>query len=103
MFEIELIHYLVLASVVFTIGVFGILINRKNLIMVLMSIELLLLAVNINMVAFSSYLHDITGQIFAIFILTVAAAEVSIGLAIIVVYFRNNMNIDLKEMNRMKG
>ncbi|MEQ9116344.1 MAG: NADH-quinone oxidoreductase subunit NuoK [Rickettsiales bacterium] len=103
MFEIELIHYLILASIVFSIGVFGILMNRKNLIMVLMSIELLLLATNINLVAFSAYLKDVTGQLFAIFVLTVAAAEVSIGLAIIVVYFRNNTNLEIEKLKKMKG
>ena len=82
-------HFLILAAVIFTIGVFGILLNRKNVIVILMSIELMLLAVNINFVTFSSYLHDLTGQIFVMFILTVAAAEAAVGLAIFVVFFRN--------------
>lgn len=103
MFEIELFHYLVLASIIFTISIIGILINRRNLILILMSIELMLLAVNINMVAFSSFLKDLTGQVFTIFILTVAAAEAAIGLAIIVTYYRNNKNIEIQQMNRMKG
>ena len=96
-------HYLVVASLLFTIGVFGIFVNRKNIIVLLMSIELLLLAVNINFVAFSSYLHNITGQIFTMFILTVAAAEAAIGLAIMVVYFRNRGTIAVDDMKQMKG
>ncbi|MDE3038353.1 MAG: NADH-quinone oxidoreductase subunit NuoK, partial [Pseudomonadota bacterium] len=87
--QIGIMHYLVLAALIFTIGICGIFLNRKNVITLLMSIELILLAVNINFVAFSAYLHDLTGQIFAMFILTVAAAEAAIGLAILVIYFRN--------------
>ena len=89
MFEINLGHYLTLSAIIFTIGVAGIFLNRKNIIVILMSIELILLAVNINLVSFSVFLGDLTGQIFTLFILTVAAAEAAIGLAIIVVYFRN--------------
>jgi len=96
-------HYLVLAAIIFTIGVFGIFVNRKNIIVLLMCIELMLLAVNINFVAFSSFLNDIHGQIFAIFVLTVAAAEAAIGLAILVVYFRNRGTIAVEDMNQMKG
>jgi NADH-quinone oxidoreductase subunit K len=87
----------------FTIGVFGIFLNRKNVIVILMSIELLLLAVNINFVAFSAFLHDLVGQVFALFILTVAAAEAAIGLAILVVYFRNRGTIAVEDVNLMKG
>ena len=89
MLEIGLGHYLSVAAVLFTLGIFGIFLNRKNVIIILMSIELMLLAVNINLVAFSSFLGDLVGQVFAIFVLTVAAAEAAIGLAILVVYFRN--------------
>jgi NADH-quinone oxidoreductase subunit K len=96
-------HYLIVASLLFTIGVFGIFVNRKNIIVLLMCVELILLAVNINFVAFSSYLHDITGQIFTMFILTVAAAEAAIGLAILVVYFRNRGTIAVDDMKQMKG
>lgn len=96
-------HYLTLASILFTIGVFGIFVNRKNIIIILMCIELILLAVNINFVAFSAYLGDISGQIFAMFILTVAAAEAAIGLAILVVYFRNRGDIAVEDVNLMKG
>lgn len=96
-------HYLALASILFTIGVFGIFVNRKNIIIILMCIELILLAVNINFVAFSAYLGDISGQIFAMFILTVAAAEAAIGLAILVVYFRNRGDIAVEDVNLMKG
>src|SRR5882672_2871743 len=96
-------HYLFIAAVLFTIGVFGIFLNRKNVIVILMSIELILLAVNINFVAFSAYLHDLVGQIFALFILTVAAAEAAIGLAILVVYFRNRGTIAVEDINLMKG
>ena len=101
--EIGLGHYLALAAVVFTIGVFGIFLNRKNVIIILMSIELMLLAVNINLIAFSAYLHDLVGQIFALFVLTVAAGEAAIGLAIIVVYFRNRGTIAVEDINLMKG
>lgn len=96
-------HYLTLAAVLFTIGIFGIFLNRKNVIIILMSIELMLLAVNINLVSFSAFMNDLMGQIFAMFVLTVAAAEAAIGLAIIVVYFRNRGNIEVEEINLMKG
>ena len=96
-------QYLFVAAVLFTIGVFGIFLNRKNIIVILMSIELILLAVNINFVAFSSFLHDLVGQVFALFILTVAAAEAAIGLAILVVYFRNRGTIAVEDVNLMKG
>ena len=96
-------HYLVVAAILFTLGIFGIFINRKNVIIILMSIELILLAVNINFVAFSSFLHDLVGQVFALFILTVAAAEAAIGLAILSVYFRNRGNIEVEDVNLMKG
>lgn len=101
--EIGLQHYLILASALFTIGVFGIFLNRKNVIVILMSIELMLLAVNINFVAFSAYLHDLTGQIFTMFILTVAAAEAAIGLAILVVFFRNKGSIAVEDISGMRG
>lgn len=100
---IGLAHYLTLAAVLFTIGVFGIFTNRKNVIIILMSIELLLLAVNINLVAFSVYLGEIAGQVFAMFVLTVAAAEAAVGLAILVVYFRNRGDIAVEDINLMKG
>ena len=100
---IGLTHYLIVAALLFTIGVFGIFINRKNVIVILMSVELLLLAVNINLVAFSAFLGDLTGQVFALFVLTVAAAEAAIGLAILVVYFRNRGTIAVEEINLMKG
>ena len=99
---IGLTHYLIVAALLFTIGVFGIFINRKNVIIILMSIELILLAVNINLVAFSAFLGDLTGQVFALFILTVAAAEAAIGLAILVVYFRNRGTIAVEDVNLMK-
>ncbi len=101
--EITLAHYLALAAILFTLGVFGIFLNRKNVIIILMSIELMLLAVNINLVAFSSFLNDMVGQVFAMFVLTVAAAEVSIGLAILVVYSRNRGTIEVEDINLMKG
>jgi len=100
---IGLPNYLSVAAILFTIGVFGIFLNRKNVIVILMSIELILLAVNINFVAFSSYLHDLVGQVFALFILTIAAAEAAIGLAILVVYFRNRGTIAVEDVNLMKG
>jgi NADH-quinone oxidoreductase subunit K len=103
MIEIGLAHYLTVAAVLFTLGIFGIFLNRKNVIIILMSIELILLAVNINFVAFSSFLHDLVGQIFAIFVLTVAAGEAAIGLAILVVYFRNRGTIEVEDINLMKG
>lgn len=101
--NIGIIHYLILSSLLFTIGVCGIFLNRKNIITILMSIELILLSVNINFVAFSVKLGDLTGQIFAMFILTVAAAEAAIGLAILVIYFRNRGTIAVEDVNMMKG
>jgi len=103
MLEIGLAHYLTVAAILFTLGIFGIFLNRKNVIIILMSIELMLLAVNINLVAFSVHLHDLVGQIFAMFVLTVAAAEAAIGLAILVVYFRNRGSIGVEDVNMMKG
>ena len=103
MFEINLGHYLTLSAIIFTIGVAGIFLNRKYIIVILMSIELILLAVNINLVSFSVFLGDLTGQIFTLFILTVAAAEAAIGLAIIVVYFRNAGTIRVEEIDKLKG
>ena len=103
MLEIGLFHYLVVAAILFTLGIFGIFLNRKNVIVILMSIELMLLAVNINFVAFSAFLHDLVGQVFAMFVLTVAAAEAAIGLAILVVYFRNRGTIADEDINLMKG
>ena len=96
-------HYLTVAAILFTVGVFGILVNRKNVIIMLMSVELILLAVNINLVAFSTHLNDIVGQVFALLVLTVAAAEASIGLAILVVYFRNRGSIAVEDINMMRG
>jgi NADH-quinone oxidoreductase subunit K len=96
-------HYLTVAAILFVIGVLGIFLNRKNVIVILMSVELILLAVNINLVAFSSYLNDMAGQIFTMFVLTVAAGEAAIGLAILVVYFRNRGTIAVDDINRMKG
>ena len=103
MLSIGLGHYLTLAAIIFTIGVVGIFLNRKNVIVILMSIELFLLAVNINLVAFSIFINDLSGQIFTLFILTVAAAEAAIGLAIIVVYFRNSDTIRVEEIKNLKG
>ena len=100
---VPLTHFLTLAAILFTIGVFGIFLNRKNVIIILMSIELILLSVNINLVAFSAFQGDLAGQVFAMFILTVAAAEAAIGLAIVVVYFRNRGSIDVDDINLMKG
>lgn len=100
---IGLSHYLTVAAMLFTMGVFGIFINRKNVIVILMSIELILLAVNLNLVAFSSFSNDLVGQVFALLILTVAAAEAAIGLAILVVYFRNRGSIAVEDINMMKG
>jgi len=100
---IGLQHYLILAAIIFTLGIFGIFLNRKNVIIMLMSIELMLLAVNINFIAFSVYLNDLAGQVFAMFVLTVAAAEAAIGLAILVVYFRNRGTIAVADINLMKG
>ncbi len=101
--NIGITHYLTVAAILFTIGVCGIFLNRKNVITILMSVELMLLAVNINFVTFSAYLGDLKGQIFTIFILTVAAAEAAIGLAIMVVYFRQRGSIEIEDVNRMKG
>ena len=100
---IGLAHYLTVAAILFTLGIFGIFLNRKNVIIMLMSIELMLLAVNINFVAFSVFLNDLVGQVFAMFVLTVAAAEAAIGLAILVVYFRNRGTIRVEDINMMKG
>ena len=100
---IGLTHYLIVAALLFTIGICGIILNRKNIIIILMSIELILLSVNINLVAFSSFLGDLTGQIFALFILTVAAAEAAIGRAILVAYYRNRGSIAGEDINLMKG
>ena len=96
-------HYLSVAAILFTLGVFGIFLNRKNIIIILMSVELILLAVNINLVAFSAFLGDIVGQVFALIVLTVAAAEAAIGLAILVVFFRNRGSIEVEDVNMMKG
>jgi NADH-quinone oxidoreductase subunit K len=101
--EIALEHYLIVSSLLFTIGVTGLFMNRKNVITILMSIEIMLLAVNINFVAFSVYLQNITGQLFSIIILSIAAAEISIGLAILVLYFRNRGSIEVEDINQMKG
>ena len=103
MLEIGLAHYLTLAAILFTLGIFGIFLNRKNVIVILMSIELMLLAVNINLVAFSHYLGDLTGQVFTMFVLTVAAGEAAIGLAILVVYYRNRGSIAVDDITAMKG
>jgi NADH-quinone oxidoreductase subunit K len=100
---VGLSHYLTVAAVLFTLGIFGIFLNRKNVIVILMSIELMLLAVNINLVAFSAFQADLVGQIFAMIVLTVAAAEAAIGLAIVVVYFRNRGTIDVAEIDLLKG
>ena len=101
--EIGLNHYLILGAIIFIIGIVGIFLNRKNVVVILMSIELILLAVNINLVSFSIYLQDLVGQVFTMFILTVAAAEAAIGLAIIVVYYRNTGSIQVEDINSMKG
>jgi NADH-quinone oxidoreductase subunit K len=103
MLDIGLAHYLSVAAVLFTLGIFGIFLNRKNVIIILMSIELILLAVNLNFVAFSAFLHDLVGQVFTMFVLTVAAAEAAIGLAILVVYHRNRGTIEVEDINLMKG
>jgi len=100
---IGLSSYLAVAAVLFTIGVIGIFLNRKNVIVILMSVELMLLAVNLNLVAFSAHLGDLTGQVFALIILTVAAAEAAIGLAILVTYYRNRGSIAVEDINMMKG
>jgi NADH-quinone oxidoreductase subunit K len=96
-------HFLTVAAILFTLGVFGIFLNRKNIIIILMSIELILLAVNVNFVAFSAQLSDLAGQVFALLILTVAAAEAAIGLAILVAFFRNRGSIAVEDLNMMKG
>ena len=103
MFDIGIGHYLILGAIIFTIGVVGIFLNRKNIIVILMSVELILLAVNINLVSFSIFMSDITGQIFTLYILTVAAAEAAIGLAIIVVYYRNSGTIRVEQIDKLKG
>lgn len=103
MLEIGIIHYLIVAAVLFVTGVFGIFLNRSNVILILMSIELILLSVTINLVTFSHFLHDLTGQVFAMLILTIAAAEAAIGLAILMTYFRNKGEIDVTKINVMKG
>jgi NADH-quinone oxidoreductase subunit K len=96
-------HYLTVAAIIFTVGIFGIFLNRKNVIIIMMSIELMLLAVNINLAAFSSFLHDLSGQVFALLVLTVAAGEAAIGLALLVTYFRNRGTIAVEDINVMKG
>jgi NADH-quinone oxidoreductase subunit K len=103
MIEIGLGHYLTLAAIIFTIGIIGIFLNRKNVIIILMSIELILLAVNINLVSFSIYLQNLVGQVFAMFILTVAAAEAAVGLAIIVIYYKNRGSINVEQISSLKG
>ena len=100
---IGLSHYLTVSAILFTLGIFGIFLNRKNLIVIMMSIELMLLAVNINLVAFSSFLGDLVGQVFTMLVLTVAAAEAAIGLAIVVVFYRNRRSIEVEDINQMKG
>jgi NADH-quinone oxidoreductase subunit K len=100
---IGLAHYLTLSALLLTLGIFGIFLNRKNVIVILMSVELMLLAVNLNLVAFSAHLGDLAGQVFAMFVLTVAAAEAAIGLAIVVVYFRNRGSIEVDDISAMKG
>ncbi len=103
MLEIGLVHYLTVGAILFTLGIFGIFLNRKNVIVIMMSVELMLLAVNINLVSFSVELNDLVGQVFAMFVLTVAAAEAAIGLAILVVFFRNRGSIAVEDVNMMKG
>ena len=103
MIEIGLGHYLTLAAIIFTIGIIGIFLNRKNVIIILMSIELILLAVNINLVSFSIYLQNLAGQVFTMFILTVAAAEAAVGLAIIVIYYKNRGSINVEQISSLKG
>ena len=103
MIEIGLGHYLTLSAVVFSIGIIGIFLNRKNIIIILMSIELILLAVNINLVSFSIYLQDLVGQVFTMFILTVAAAEAAVGLAIILIYYKNKGSIHVEHISSLKG
>ena len=101
--DIGLAHYLTVSAILLVLGIFGIFLNRKNVIVILMSVELILLAVNLNFVAFSAWLNDLTGQIFAMFVLTVAAAEAAIGLAIVVVYFRNRGSIEVEDISTLKG
>ncbi|MBI1216432.1 MAG: NADH-quinone oxidoreductase subunit NuoK [Alphaproteobacteria bacterium] len=101
--QIGMAHFLVLSAILFTLGVFGIFLNRRNVIIILMSIELILLSVTINLVTFSSYLHDLTGQVFSMFILTVAAAEAAIGLAVLVSFFRNKSSIAVEDISSLKG
>jgi len=101
--QVDIAHYLTVAAILFTIGVFGIFLNRKNVIIILMSVEMILLSANLNFVAFSSALNDLVGQVFALFVLTVAAAETAIGLAILVVFFRNRGSIAVEDVNMMKG
>jgi len=103
MIEIGLGHYLTLAAIIFTIGIIGIFLNRKNVFIILMSIELILLAVNINLVSFSIYLQNLVGQVFTMFILTVAAAEAAVGLAIIVIYYKNRGSINVEQISSLKG
>ena len=103
MFEVGISHYLTVAAILFTLGIFGIFVNRKNIIVILMSVELMLLGVNINLIAFSAELGDLVGQIFAMFVLVAAAAEAAIGLAVLVVYFRNHGSIAVEDVNMMKG
>ena len=100
---VGLTHYLVVSAILLVLGIFGIFLNRKNVIIILMSIELILLAVNLNLVAFSAALNDLAGQVFAMFVLTVAAAEAAIGLAIVLIYFRNRGSIQVEDVNLMKG
>lgn len=103
MMSIGLGHYLTVSAILFTLGIFGIFLNRKNLIVILMSVELMLLSVNINLVAFSSFLNDLAGQVFTMLVLTVAAAEAAIGLAIVVVFYRNRRSIEVEDINQMRG
>ena len=102
-FAVGLSHFLTVGAILFTLGIFGIFLNRKNLIVIMMSIELMLLAVNVNLVAFSSYLGDLVGQVFTMLVLTVAAAEAAIGLAIVVVFYRSRRSIEVEDINQMKG
>ena len=103
MMTVGLGHYLTVSAILFTLGIFGIFLNRKNLIVILMSIELMLLSVNLNLVAFSSFLGDLAGQVFTMLVLTVAAAEAAIGLAIVVVFYRNRRSIEVEDINQMRG
>ncbi len=103
MIEINLGHYLILSVIIFTIGIVGVFLNRKNVIIILMSIELILLSVNINLVSFSIYMQDLVGQVFTMFILTVAAAEAAVGLAIIVIYYKNKGSINVEQISSLKG